>query len=185
MSQPFFGAACGSPDPGCCNRARKQSFVSPETTLYSIAYAAAISFEMAYGMPDALKLWVVHKKHGIDMKSKWLLGFVVASALSAPAFGQIQIYIGAPPPPIRYEAPPPPPAEVGFVWTAGFWEPHGPHYRWVPGRYVRAPYPGAHWTPAHYEHGDKGWRMHEGYWEHKGNPHFDHDHDHGHGHDRD
>ena len=131
-----------------------------------------------------LKLAVVHKKYGIDMKSKWLLGFVVASALSAPAFGQIQIYIGTPPPPIRYEAPPPIPGE-GFAWTAGFWEPHGPHYRWVPGRYVRAPYPGAHWTPARYEHGDKGWRMHQGYWEHKGNPHFDHDHDHGHGHDRD
>jgi hypothetical protein len=124
------------------------------------------------------------QKTRIDMKSKWLLAFVVASALSASAFGQIQIYIGAPPPPIRYEAPPPMPGE-GFVWTAGFWEPHGPHYRWVPGRYVRAPYPGAHWTPARYEHGDKGWRMHQGYWEHKGNPHFDHDHDHGHGHDRD
>jgi WXXGXW repeat (2 copies) len=131
------------------------------------------------------------------MKSKWLLGLVAASALSAPAFGQIQIYIGTPPPPVRYEVVPPMPAE-GFVWMAGFWEPQGPRYRWVPGRYERAPEPGAYWAPARYEHDDHGWKLHKGYWEHRGNPHFDrddhnghredhedHGHGHGHGHDRD
>lgn len=170
--------------PNMLQPTQEASFCFPQSAFDSIPYVEAVSFETTYGMRDASQTVGSSKKHGIDMKSKWLLGFVVASALSAPAFGQIQIYIGTPPPPIRYEAPPPMPGE-GFVWTAGFWEPHGPHYRWVPGRYVRAPYPGAHWTPARYEHGDKGWRMHQGYWEHKGNPHFDHDHDQGHGHDRD
>jgi hypothetical protein len=114
------------------------------------------------------------------MKSKWLLGFVVASALSAPAFGQIQIYIGTPPPPVRYEVVPPIPGN-GYMWMAGFWEPYGHRYRWVPGRYERAPYPGAYWTPARYERDDKGWKLHKGYWVHRGNPHFEGDDHHGHG----
>ena len=42
------------------------------------------------------------------MKIKWLLGATLATAaLAAPAFGQIGVYIGTPPPPIRYEVRPP------------------------------------------------------------------------------
>jgi hypothetical protein len=43
------------------------------------------------------------------MKIKWLYGGLLASALSLPAFGQVSfgVTIGAPPPPLRYEAPPP------------------------------------------------------------------------------
>src|SRR5579871_1723238 len=111
----IFRAGYGLIDSACC------SYASRKPLRFSVLHVLT-SFEMAYGKQDAPQPVVGHKKDRIDMKSKWLLGFAVASALSAPAFGQVQIYIGAPPPPIRYEAPPPPPSEVGFVWTAGFWE---------------------------------------------------------------
>ncbi len=124
------------------------------------------------------------------MRSKWLCGVLAATALSAPAFGQIQIYIGAPPPPIRYEVPPPIP-EYGYVWTDGYWEPCEGRYRWISGRWMQPPYPGAYWRPARYEHYDRGWRVNRGYWDrrdwdhHRGHEDWDDDdqgHGHGHGH---
>lgn len=106
------------------------------------------------------------------------------SVLAAPAWSQIQVYIGAPPPPIRYEVPPPIPGD-GFVWVDGYWGVVGNRYRWVPGRWDRPPYPGAYWSHPHYDHYDRGWRMHEGHWDREDHgdhhDHDDHDHDHDHG----
>ena len=73
---------------------------------------------------------------------------------------------GIPPPPIRYEVAPPPPSEVGYVWTQGYWAPYEGHYVWCPGRWVRQPYEGVSWRGVQWEHGDHGWRYHEGYWDH-------------------
>lgn len=101
-------------------------------------------------------------------------GLFVAMALTVPASAQISIFIGAPPPAMRYEPPPPPPTP-SLVWIEGFWVPQGHHYRWVRGRYDRPPYPGAHWCHAHYDRYPQGWQFHEGYWQRE-------DHDHGHGH---
>lgn len=113
------------------------------------------------------------------MKMKWVLGIVAASALSAPSFGQVDVYIGTPPPPLRYEVPPPMPGE-GFVWIDGYWALHGHRYVWVPGRWERPPYPGAYWSHPHYDHYDRGWKLHEGHWDHgdHGDHHEDHDHRH-------
>lgn len=135
------------------------------------------------------------------MKAKWFFGGILAaaSALSAPAFGQVSVgvgvTIGTPPPPIRYEAPPPMPA-VGYQWVPGYWAPVSGHYVWYPGRWNRPPYYGAAWRPAHWEHEGPHWRYYEGGWGprevHKVPPghaygHYkEHDeHGHGHGHDRD
>ena len=120
----------------------------------------------------------------------WLLGTTLAaSALAAPAFGQVSIgvTIGTPPPPIQYEAPPPPPPQVGFVWVQGFWAPVEGRYVWRPGRWIRPPYGDGEWHPARWEHGDHGYRYHEGYWGHHVERHEDHDRDrdddhHGNGH---
>ena len=118
------------------------------------------------------------------MKANWFLGAALAvSALSAPAFGQVSIGVtfGTPPPPIRYEVPPPPP-EVEYVWVQGYWVPSGPRYVWCPGRWERPPYYGAGWHAARWEHGEHGYRYHEGYWEHREGRHGDDDDHHGNGH---
>ena len=104
------------------------------------------------------------------------------SVIAAPVWGQIQVYIGAPPPPIRYEVRPPMPGD-GFVWVDGYWGVVDNHYRWVAGRWDRPPYPGAYWSHPHYDHYDRGWAMHEGHWDHEDHGHHD-DHDHDHDHDR-
>ncbi len=37
------------------------------------------------------------------MKTKWIASVILASALTAPAFAGVGVYIGVAPPPIRYE----------------------------------------------------------------------------------
>ncbi|MBS1801074.1 MAG: YXWGXW repeat-containing protein [Acidobacteria bacterium] len=131
------------------------------------------------------------------MKTKWLLGGLLAAAtFGAPAFGQISVYIGTPPPPIRYETPPPMP-EVGYVWMPGYWAPYGGRYVWAPGRWSRPPYYGAAWRQGGWDHDGRGWRYREGYWDRRGDydgprghayGHYkykDKGRGHGHGHDRD
>ncbi len=64
------------------------------------------------------------------MKLNLIGGLVIATALSIPAVAQIQVYVGSPPPPLRYEergAEPGP----GYAWVDGYWAPNGRHYRWV------------------------------------------------------
>ncbi len=115
------------------------------------------------------------------MKLHWLSAGLLAAAMMVPASAQISVFIGAPPPPLRYEEPPPIP-EPGFVWMEGYWAPDGGRYRWMPGRWERPPYPGAYWTHPHYDHYEEGWQMHEGHWdrENHDNGHWQ---EHGHGHD--
>jgi WXXGXW repeat (2 copies) len=112
------------------------------------------------------------------MNRKWFCGAVLAAAsLTASAFSQLHVYIGTPPPPIRYEVRPPMPGE-GYSWVDGYWGNEGGHYRWVAGRWNQPPYQGAYWNHPHYDHYQKGWQMHEGHWDHE-----DHDNHHDDGHD--
>lgn len=123
------------------------------------------------------------------MKTKWLLSGILAASSFAPAFGQVSIYIGTPPPPIRYEVPPPMPA-VGYAWVPGYWAPYQGRYVWAPGRWSRPPYYGAAWREGGWDRDDRGWRYRRGYWGRR-----DDDDGHGrghayghykrHGHDRD
>jgi hypothetical protein len=110
------------------------------------------------------------------MKMKWLAGALVVASLSAPAFGQISVYLGSTPPPLRYERRPPPPGE-GFAWINGYWGNDGRRYVWVPGRWDHPPYAGAYYVHPHYDRYQEGWRMHEGYWSHEDHDdHHDWDH---------
>jgi len=128
------------------------------------------------------------------MKAKWLYGGILASAIAIPAFGQITITIGAPPPPIRYEVRPPMPGE-GYVWIDGYWGAQGRRYVWVPGAWQRPPSEGVYWSHPHYDHYEDGWHMHEGHWDREDHDdhhdrddhHHDHDdhHDHNDHHDHD
>jgi hypothetical protein len=117
------------------------------------------------------------------MKIKWLYGGILASAIAIPAFGQISVTIGTPPPPIRYEVRPAMPGE-GYVWVDGYWGVNSGRYVWVPGVWRRPPYAGAYWSHPHYDHYQNGWQMHEGHWDHEdhGDHHHDDHHDDHHGH---
>jgi hypothetical protein len=92
--------------------------------------------------------------------------FAVASGIAAPAFAgiDVEIGVGAPPPP-RVEVVPVAPS--GQVWTPGFWEfVHG-QYVWRRGHFVQGR-PGYHWVP-------ENWERHDGY-HHFNEGHWDHDH---------
>jgi WXXGXW repeat (2 copies) len=110
------------------------------------------------------------------MKMKWMVHCLLITALAAPALGQVGIYIGQTPPPLRYEPRPPLPGE-GFVWIDGYWGAQNGRWVWVPGRWERPPFPGAYWSHPHYDRYREGWRLHEGHWDHE--DHDDH-HDWGH-----
>jgi hypothetical protein len=123
------------------------------------------------------------------MKAKWYLGGILAaSALAAPAFGQISIMIGTPPPPVRYEVAPPMP-QPGYVWMPGYWAPVHGRYVWYSGRWSNPPYYGAAWRNPRWRHEGDGWRYYEGGWgrhDYHGHGHaYGHDHGHGHGHGHD
>lgn len=112
------------------------------------------------------------------MKVKWYLGGILAaSVLAAPAFGQVSIMIGTPPPPVRYEVAPPMP-QPNYVWMPGYWAPVQGRYVWYSGRWGRPPYHGAAWRGPRWQHEGDGWRYREGGW----GRHDHHDHGHGHGH---
>jgi len=106
------------------------------------------------------------------MKLKRTCGLLLTAAFALPAAAQVSVYIGVPPPAVRYERRPDPPGP-GFAWIAGYWAPQGHHYRWVPGRWDHPPYEGGYWSHPHYDHERRGWRLHEGHWDHE-----DHDRDH-------
>jgi WXXGXW repeat (2 copies) len=110
------------------------------------------------------------------MKAKWIVSAILASALTAPAFAQVGVYIGGAPPPLRYEVRTPMPGP-GYAWVDGYWFSNGGRYEWRHGVWQRPPYAGAYWNHPHYDHYDKGWAMHEGHWDH--HDHDDH-HDWGH-----
>jgi hypothetical protein len=54
------------------------------------------------------------------MKTKWILSALLASAITAPAFAGVGVYIGAAPPPLRYEVRPAIPGP-GYAWVDGYW----------------------------------------------------------------
>ena len=58
------------------------------------------------------------------MKSTRICAALLTVALAVPAFGQVSVYIGTPPPPLRYECHGPPP-EAGFVWIKEYGPPTG------------------------------------------------------------
>jgi hypothetical protein len=75
------------------------------------------------------------------MKTKWIASLVLASALATPAFAGVGVYIGAAPPPLRYEVRPAMPGP-GYVWVDGYWNWYGGRYVWRPGVWQRPPYAG-------------------------------------------
>jgi hypothetical protein len=72
---------------------------------------------------------------------------------------------------VVYEEPPPPIAEVApplvdvtYVWEPGYWDWDGHRYHWVHGHYVKRPFDGARWVPAHWASVRPGWMFVPGHW---------------------
>ena len=99
------------------------------------------------------------------MKLKWIVGLLFFTALAVPGPAEVSVYIGHPPPRVRYERRGPYPGE-GYAWVNGYWAPQGGRYQWVPGRWDRPPYEGARWARPRYEHHQQGWQLREGHWDH-------------------
>ena len=115
------------------------------------------------------------------MKFQLLASACIATSFAVPAAAQISVYLGVPPPPLRYEVQPPMPYPDAY-WLDGYWMPQGGRYRWMPGRWDHAPYPNAYWNHPHYDRYRQGWRYDPGHWD--TNDHGQRGHDNGNGHGR-
>jgi hypothetical protein len=108
---------------------------------------------------------------------------VIAGSVAMPATAglNVNIDIGVPPPPVRYEEVPA--APVGYVWAPGYWEYFQNQYVWRRGHFVEGR-PGYKWVPENWEHRDGGHHFNEGHWDRDAYYHEDRNHHDDH-HDRD
>jgi hypothetical protein len=66
------------------------------------------------------------------LKRKWVMGAIVASALSAiPVVASAAIYVDIAPPEPRHEVVPAP--RAGYVWAPGYYDYRNGRYRWING----------------------------------------------------
>jgi hypothetical protein len=104
------------------------------------------------------------------------LAILLLAGIARPSLSQ-----GPPPPPPPYssgapgyppvpapqmERPPPPPPQAYMAWRPGHWEWSNRlgQYRWIPGRYVQAPHPGAIWANGEWVFRQGAWRRRNGHW---------------------
>lgn len=95
---------------------------------------------------------------------KHVLAVALATAVlsASPAFAQVSIIVGAPPPP-RVEVIPAP--RHGYVWAPGYWNWEHNHHVWAAGHFVPARY-GHHWVPDRWSRHNDGWHHDNGHWDH-------------------
>ena len=117
---------------------------------------------------------------------------VVAPALLSPVAAQINIIVGSPPPPMRYEAVPAP--RSGYLWAPGHYRWDGRQHVWNGGAWVQQR-AGYRYVPDRWErfsdNGQERWRYQASRWDrdgdgipdrlegraHKNGPNGDRDHD--------
>lgn len=95
--------------------------------------------------------------------------FLCAAAISAIALMPINgvaqvsvnINIGNPPPPPRYEVIPAP--RYGYIWIPGYWDWDGQYHVWAKGHWERER-PGQQFQHPEWWHGNNGWELHRGGW---------------------
>lgn len=88
---------------------------------------------------------------------------LIAPALMTPAAAEVDlnVSIGVPPPPLRYEMVPAP--RAGYVWAPGFWSWEGGRHVWVAGHWI-GERRGYAWVPDRWEQVHGGWRHEPGHW---------------------
>ncbi len=98
-----------------------------------------------------------------------------AALLPTQAMAQVgvNVIIGAPPPPLRYEAMPPP--RVGYVWAPGYWGWNGRSHVWMRGSWMRDR-PGYVYAQPHWIERGGRWHYEQAHWNrHSGRGDRDHD----------
>ncbi|WP_414648943.1 YXWGXW repeat-containing protein [Collimonas sp.] len=92
-----------------------------------------------------------------------LVAVSTTALLPAQAMAQVgvNIIIGTPPPPPRYEAVPPP--RYGYMWAPGYWNWDGRRHVWAGGHWVRARN-GYMYDRPEWRHGRNGWELRRGGW---------------------
>lgn len=112
---------------------------------------------------------------------------LVAPAMFTPAAAEVDlnVVIGTPPPPVRYEVVPAP--RAGYVWAPGHWRWDGHQHVWSAGVWVPERV-GYRYVPDRWErymdNGHERWRYHTARWDRNGDGipdryqgRADHDHD--------
>ncbi|HEY8096221.1 MAG TPA: YXWGXW repeat-containing protein [Methylobacter sp.] len=87
-----------------------------------------------------------------------LAAFIPAQAIARP---NVDIIIGAPPPP-RYERVPP--ARHGYVWVNGYWNWNGHRHVWIGGHWERVR-SGYNYHHPEWREGPHGWYLERGRWD--------------------
>lgn len=114
-----------------------------------------------------------------------LIAISASTFVSTQAVAQIgvDITIGRPPPPPRYEPVPPP--RYGYVWIPGFWDWRDGRHVWIGGHWEQ-PRPGYVYARPEWRQGPDGWILQSGGWreDHRRyDEHRDHDYRDGDRHD--
>lgn len=89
---------------------------------------------------------------------------LIAGLLFVPtmeARTRIYVQIGPPPLVVEHVIPAPGPA---LVWQNGYYVWTGVQYAWVPGRWVRRPYPYARWSDGRWVRNRRGYYWRAGVW---------------------
>lgn len=81
----------------------------------------------------------------------------------------VNIVIGNPPPPVRYEVIPAP--RSGYIWAPGYWNWNGSRHVWNGGQWQRAR-TGYYYTQPQWRQSGSEWRLDRGGWE-RGHGHDD------------
>ncbi|TFW34611.1 YXWGXW repeat-containing protein [Massilia horti] len=97
------------------------------------------------------------------------VALVVGAGAMIPFPAVAQVFVGAGPPPPRFEVVPPPRPDA--IWVPGYWDWNGYNYVWVGGYWV-AQQPGYVYVPPVWTQERNGWRFNHGGWErHEGERH--------------
>ncbi len=88
-----------------------------------------------------------------------LLASAALSGCAAEAYYDVP---APPPPPVAGPVGPAP--GPGYVWIDGFYNLRRRSWMWVPGYWVRPPYPHAVWEKPRWERHGRAYRFHRGRW---------------------
>lgn len=116
------------------------------------------------------------------MNMKKILSAVALIAIGVTAFMPthamaqigVNIVIGTPPPPPRYEIVPPP--RIGYIWVPGYWDWDGRRHAWAAGHWEQSR-SGYLYDRPQWREGRNGWELRRGGW-HRGKDRGDYRRDH-------
>ncbi len=101
------------------------------------------------------------------------LAMVAASAVTVPAYAQVQVHVGFGPFDVRFAPDAPPPMRQEYqtprpgpdhIWISGYWDRDGDRWAWRQGRWERPERRDIRWMAPHYRSEGGGYRYEPGHW---------------------